>query len=103
MGMPQVVPATGALLQQVLDETFPLWGEGLDRAGYGRYNAAQLATPWGASHLHRVALVEGRDLLATAKVYRLRGALRRPGGGHGGPRRGVHAPRAPPAGSRRRT
>jgi len=71
--MAVVVPATGALLQQVLDETFPLWGEGLDRAGYGRYNAAQLATPWGASQLHRVALVEGSDWLATAKVYRLRG------------------------------
>ncbi|RPJ72707.1 MAG: GNAT family N-acetyltransferase [Acidobacteria bacterium] len=71
--MALVVPATGALLQQILDETFPLWGEGLDRAGYERYNAAQLGTPWGASQLHRVALVEGSDWLATAKVYRLRG------------------------------
>ena len=67
-----VVPATGALLGKILDETFPQWGEGLDRAGYARYNAAQLATPWGASQLRRVALVDGTEWLATAKVYRLR-------------------------------
>jgi len=70
--MVEVVPAAGALLERVLDETFPLWGEGLDRNGYARYNAAQLATPWGAALLHRVALVDGTDWLATAKVYRLR-------------------------------
>jgi len=71
--MAVLVSATGTLLHQILDETFPLWGEGLDRAGYERYNAAQLATPWGASQLHRVALADGPDWLATAKVYRLRG------------------------------
>ena len=69
--MAVVVSATGTLLRQILDETFPLWGEGLDRAGYARYNAAQLLTPWGASQLRRVALVEGSEWLATAKVFDL--------------------------------
>ena len=73
--MAVVVPATGALLEQILDETFPLWGEGLSRAGYARYNLAQLRTPWGASHLHRVALVDETGWLATAKRYRLRARL----------------------------
>lgn len=66
-----VVPATGGLLEEILDETFPLWGEGLARGAYGRYNRAQRGTPWGAAHLQRVALVEGTRLLATAKRYEL--------------------------------
>jgi GNAT superfamily N-acetyltransferase len=70
-----VVPATGELLERILDETFPVWGEGLDRKSYGNYNRAQLATPWGATHLTRVALVDGRRLLATAKRYDLAGRL----------------------------
>ena len=67
----EVVPATGDLLEQILDETFPIWGEGLDRAGYGKYNRAQLATPWGSTHLRRVAFVDDGRLLATAKRYDL--------------------------------
>ncbi len=70
-----VVPATGDLLERILDDTFPLWGEGLDRAAYGRYNRAQLAAPWGSTHLRRVALVENGRLLATAKRYDLSGRL----------------------------
>jgi predicted N-acetyltransferase YhbS len=65
----EVVAATGALLEEILDATFPIWGEGLERDAYGKYNRAQLATPWGAAHLRRVALVEGGRLLATAKRY----------------------------------
>jgi hypothetical protein len=67
----EIVAAGGDLLEQVLDETYPLWGEGLDREAYGRYNRAQLATPWGRAHLRRVALVDGGRLLATAKRYDL--------------------------------
>ena len=70
-----LVPATGALLEYVLDETHALWGEGLDREAYGRYNAAQARTPWGAANLHRVALVDDGVLLATAKRYDLRARL----------------------------
>lgn len=66
-----VVPARGALLDRILDATFELWHEGLSRPAYARWNLAQLKTPWGREHLHRVALVDdsGR-LLATAKRYR---------------------------------
>ncbi len=67
----EVAAATGELLEEILDGTFPVWGEGLTREAYGRYNRAQLATPWGAAHLQRVALVDGGRLLATAKRYRL--------------------------------
>jgi len=66
-----VVGASGALLEEILDETFPVWGEGLQREAYGRYNRAQLATSWGAGHLERVALVDDGRLLATAKRYEL--------------------------------
>jgi predicted N-acetyltransferase YhbS len=68
---PEVVGATGALLEEILDETFPVWGEGLAREAYGKYNRAQLATAWGAAHLQRIALVDGGRLLATAKRYEL--------------------------------
>ena len=72
----RIVPATGALLEQILDATYPLWGEGLSRASYARLNAAQLKTPWGAAHLQRTALVSGPDrLLSTAKQYDLRARL----------------------------
>jgi GNAT superfamily N-acetyltransferase len=70
-----VVPGAGELLERILDETFPSWGEGLDRAGYGRYNRAQLAAPWGSTHIRRVALVDDGRLLATAKRYELSGRL----------------------------
>ena len=66
-----VVPARGALLDEILDLTHPLWGEGLSRRAYAQWNAAQMRTPWGRQHLERVALVGGDGaLLATAKRYR---------------------------------
>jgi predicted N-acetyltransferase YhbS len=71
----EVVAATENLLERILDDTFPVWGERLDRAGYARYNRAQFATAWGASHLRRVALVDDGRLVATAKRYDLSGRL----------------------------
>lgn len=59
------------LLDQVLDETWTLWHDGLSRKGYETYNDAQLRTRWGAAHLARVGLVEGGELLASAKRYHL--------------------------------
>ena len=67
-----LVPAEGALLEEILDQTHALWGEGLDRAAYARYNEAQLRTPWGRAHLRRVALVDGGRWVSTAKRYDLR-------------------------------
>lgn len=67
----QLIRATGPFLEQILDESWPQWGDGLARHAYGRWNAAQLETPWGSRHLARVALVDGRTLLSSAKRYRL--------------------------------
>jgi predicted N-acetyltransferase YhbS len=66
-----ILQAQGAMLQEVLDQTYPLWGEGLSREAYGRWNRAQLETPWGRSHLSRVALGDGTHLLSSAKRYLL--------------------------------
>jgi GNAT superfamily N-acetyltransferase len=69
----KVVVAEGPLLDQIVSLTFDIWNEGLSRRGYAQWNAAQLRTPWGRTHLHRLALLDddGR-LLATAKRYRFR-------------------------------
>jgi predicted N-acetyltransferase YhbS len=67
----RLVRADGALFERILDETFPLWHDGLSRDRYGAYNVAQMRTPWGARRLDRVALVEGDRVLASAKRYRL--------------------------------
>ena len=77
----QVVPATGAVLEQVLDDTHSLWSDGLTRGNYAKSWAAQLKTPWGQQHLDRVALVDGPHVLASAKRYdfsmRFDGRIRR--------------------------
>ena len=69
-GRGTVVVARGPILEQILDDSWPLWGDGLSREAYGRWNAAQLKTPWGREHLARVALVDNGRLLASAKRYR---------------------------------
>jgi GNAT superfamily N-acetyltransferase len=77
----QVVPAVGPVLEQVLDDTHPLWSDGLSREHYAKSWAAQLKTPWGQQHLDRVALVDGPHVLSSAKRYdlslRLDGRIRR--------------------------
>ena len=66
-----IVPAEGALLEEILDHTFPIWNEGLSRAAYGQWNHAQLRTPWARGHLQRFASIdEEGHVLATAKQYR---------------------------------
>ena len=72
-----IVPAQGALLDEILDHTFTVWHEGLTRPAYGQWNDAQLRTAWGRTHLRRVASVDdmGR-LLSTAKYYRFDVRLR---------------------------
>jgi predicted N-acetyltransferase YhbS len=67
----ELVRAEGPILEQILDASYSLWGEGLTRRDYGRYNAAQLRTEWGATHLSRLALVENGRVLASAKRYDL--------------------------------
>lgn len=68
----RLVPAEGSLLEGILDESHGIWSDGLTRRDYGRYNAMQMRTPWGARHLRRLALVDDRgDLLSSAKRYDL--------------------------------
>src|SRR5687768_673007 len=68
----RLVPADGPLLERILDYTYPPWNEGLTREAYGKWNGAQLRTPWGRDHLQRFALVDDAGaLLASAKRYRL--------------------------------
>jgi predicted N-acetyltransferase YhbS len=79
--MSVLVPATGPLLDQILRESFPIWGEGLSFPQYARFWQAQLLTPWGSTHLDRVALVEDGAVLSSAKRYdlsaRVDGRIRR--------------------------
>jgi len=70
-----VVRAEGAILDEILSATYDIWHEGLSRTAYARYYAAQKATAWGRAHLDRLALVEGRDVLASLKVYRFDATL----------------------------
>ena len=76
-----VVPAVGGVLERILDDTYPIWHDGLSRPNYGRYWAAQRRTAWGEAHLDRVALQDGPHVVASAKRYdlslRLDGRIRR--------------------------
>jgi len=67
--MAALVPAEGPILEQILDESYDIWNDGLSRTAYGRYWRAQIATAWGRTHLERYALVEGGGLLASGKLY----------------------------------
>ncbi len=71
----EVVPAEGRYLEQILDASFATWGEGLSRSGYEKFNVAQRRTIWGARHLQRFALVDGDEVLASAKSYSISGRL----------------------------
>jgi predicted N-acetyltransferase YhbS len=73
--MTNLVAAEGPILDRILDDTYGLWHDGLARPAYGRFFAAQIATPWGRTHLRRFALVEGDELLASAKLYRFDAVL----------------------------
>lgn len=70
-----IVPAEGPILDEILSATFEIWHEGLGREAYPRYYKGQLATAWGRSNLRRLALVDGAEILASAKVYALDGVL----------------------------
>ena len=73
--MTKLVEVEGAILDRILDDTYSIWHDGLSRHAYGRFYAAQLATTWGRTHLRRVALMDGDDILASAKLYRFEAAI----------------------------
>ena len=79
--MAELVPATGDFLREILADTFPIWNDGLEFDHYVQFWEAQLRTPWGASHLDRVALVDGHRVVCSAKRYdlsaRVDGRIRR--------------------------
>ena len=75
--MTNLVEADGPILDRILDDTHGIWNDGLTRHAYGRFYAAQVATPWGKAHLRRLALVDGGQLLASAKLYRFDAVLDR--------------------------
>ena len=64
-----VTIVNGPRLEAILDNTYPVWGEGLTRHAYGAWNRAQMATEWGRQFLQRVALTDGNRVLASAKRY----------------------------------
>jgi len=67
----RMVLADGPLVERVLDDTFPVWHEGLSRDAYSRWSRGQLQTPWGREHLQRfVMLDEGGGHVASLKRYR---------------------------------
>lgn len=70
-----LVDADGPILNRILDDTYEIWSDGLTRQAYGRYYAAQVATPWGRDHLSRLALMDGDEVRASAKVYRFAAVL----------------------------
>src|SRR5205823_1821574 len=65
----------GATLSAILAETYHIWCEGLTPKAYERYYTAQLGTAWGRRHLRRLALVDGSEVLASAKEYRFDAVL----------------------------
>ena len=67
----RVVLADGPLIEQVLDDTFPVWHEGLSREAYSKWSRGQLRTPWGREHLQRFVLLnDAGDRVASLKRYR---------------------------------
>jgi len=65
------VLADGPLLERVLDDTFPVWHEGLSREAYSKWSRGQLRTPWGREHLQRFVLLDDAGAhVASLKRYR---------------------------------
>jgi GNAT superfamily N-acetyltransferase len=61
------------MLDRVLDATYPIWHNGLDRRAYGRFYAALMKTAWGSLYQRRFVLVDGTRILASAEQYDLTG------------------------------
>lgn len=69
--MPELQRADSLLVERIVNDTYPIWNEGLSLEGYRRWNDLQTRTAWGKEHLWRVVLVEGGEILASAKWYEL--------------------------------
>lgn len=73
--------ASGGVLDQILRDTYPVWGEGLSFEAFVRYDAGLRRTGWGQTHRERVVLLDGARPLASAKRFdlgaRIDGRIRR--------------------------
>lgn len=58
-----------AELAEVLDQTHPVWGNGLSRRAFDAWHRAQNLTAWGRQHLSRVGLFRDGQVAASAKRY----------------------------------
>ena len=76
-----LVPASSVVLEQILRDTYPVWGEGLSFQAFGRYDSGLRRTAWGRTHRERVVLLDGHRVLASAKRFdlaaRVDGRIRR--------------------------
>jgi hypothetical protein len=70
-----VVRAEGAVLDRVLDATYPASHLGLSREAFATFEAALGKTPWARGHQRRYALIRGVDILASAQRYDLSATL----------------------------
>jgi hypothetical protein len=70
-----VIPAEGAILDDVLETMCRTVHGGLNRQAYGRFHAARKKTTWGSRGQRLFALVEGVDVLASAAQYDLTGVF----------------------------
>ena len=66
-----IAAASGAVLDQILRDTYPVWGQELSFTAYAKYHAAQRRTAWGETHLERVVLMDGPRPLTSAMRYDL--------------------------------
>ena len=67
--MSEIAAVSGVELEEILDATHAIWHDGLTRPAYSRLYAAHVASPWGRRGLTRWALVDGGEVLASAKIY----------------------------------
>ncbi len=76
-----LAPATGTVLEHVLRDTYPVWGDGLSFDAYAATRAGCAARPGARSHLERVVLLDGARVLASAARHdlsaRIDGRIRR--------------------------
>ena len=48
--MPTVVAAEGAILERILDTTYPVLHQDLSRQAFAKFDAAQRKTAWALCH-----------------------------------------------------
>jgi hypothetical protein len=70
-----VVPADGAILERILDAVHAARPEGLGRAAFATFHAAQAKTAWAQRHQQWHALLDRGRVLASACRYELAGML----------------------------